>query len=331
MIFDIGIYLLVGVFITVCISLIIFNFVIIRYGRERIALSASVIERWKDILYKQTIKASGRKFNKSKHERFLLRKLSRAENLVAYSYALQHLKSDFPVNYSNYIEKKDAIFQKLSNTYSRKSSIERTCFADFVCNFPQVAGGMYGQLLMGTLISYIGNSNVNCRTAVMRALCNIGNAEGVVNALRAINDKSLFIHNQLLVDVLSNFRGNKEILMEYLWNEAHHWNDNILISVIQFITKFSEDYNEAFLPILQDSSANSEVRIAVIQYYAENIYEPACLTLIELAANPTEIDLATEAASALRYNERLGDKTDLQEVMEDDSDILAYMLGLKGA
>ena len=123
MIFDIGIYLLVGVFIAVCISLIIFNFVIIRYGRERIALSASTIERWKNMLYKQTFKTSSEKFNKSKHEKHLLKKLSRAENLVAYSHALQHLKSDFPVNYSNYIEKKDATFQKLANTYSRKSSI----------------------------------------------------------------------------------------------------------------------------------------------------------------------------------------------------------------
>ena len=190
---------------------------------------------------------------------------------------------------------------------------------------------MYGQLLMGTLISYIGNSTVNCRTAVVRALCNIGNAEGVVNALRAVNDKSLFIHNQLLVDALSNFKGNKEILMEYLWKEAHHWNDNILISVIQFITKFSEDYNEAFLPILQNSSVSSEVRIAVIRYYGENIYELACLTLIKLAADPTEIDLATEASFALRYNEKPGDRTDLQEVLLDDKEALAYMLGLKGA
>jgi len=338
MIFDFRVYVLIGVFMTVCISLIIFNFVVIRYGRKQSAPSTGIIENWKGILNKQTAKASDRKHNESKHEKFLIKKLSGPENLIAYSHALQHLKNKFPNNYKTYIKKRRVAFQKLADTYNRKSSIERTCFADFICNFPQIAGGMYGQLA-GTLISYMDDSTVHCRTTVLRALCNIGSAKGVVNALQVINEKSLFIHNLLLTNALSNFKGDKEILMESLWNGAPHWNDNIMVSIIHFITKFSNNYSEMFLPILQDSSINSEVRIAVIRYYRKHMYAPARPILTKIAANFAEADLAAEAAFALRKNEmpapvKLVDENNLQEVLQDDSDyakeMLAYMLGLKG-
>jgi len=340
MIFDFRIYVLVGIFIIICISLMLFNSVIIHYSRKRSTPSAGIIDKWKDILYNQAVKASDGRASESKYEKFLLKKLSKTENLIAYSHALQYLKSEFSENYSNYIEKRDITFKKLADRYSRKSNIERTYFTNFIYNFPQVANGMYGQLLMGKLISYIDKSTVHCRTAVLRALCNIGNAESVVNALLAINDRSLFVHSQILTNALSNFRGDKEILMGHLWSESQHWNENILISIIQFITRFSNSYNIKFLPILRDSSINSEVRIATIRYYGENIFEPARLILNELATNSTKIDLATEAASALQQNEspiliRPGIETNLQEVLQGNSndtrEKLAHMLGLKGS
>jgi len=339
MIFDFRIYVLVGIFIIVCISLMLFNSVIIHHSRKKSTPSAGIIEKWKDILYKQAIEASDGMGSELKYEKFLLRKLSKTENLVAYSYALQHLKNEFSENYSNYIEKRNITFQKLADKYGRKSNIERTYFANFIYNFPQVANGMYGHLLMGKLISYIGKSTVHCRTNVLRALCNIGNAEGVVNALLTINDGSLFVHNQIVTNALSSFKGDKEILMSHLWSESQHWNDNILISIIQFITKFSNNYNETFLPILQNASINSEVRIAVIRYYGVNIFEPARVTLNELAANSKKVDLATEATFALKQNElpiaiKPGIETNLQEVLKDNNndarEALAHMLGLKG-
>jgi len=330
--------MMVGIFMTLCISLMFFNFVIIRYSRKRNTLSSDMVEKWKSILYKQTIKASGRKNNEPKHDRLLLRKLSATVQLDAYAHALQHLRKENAEHYFDYIEKRNATFQKLASTYSRKSNIKRTFFADFISNFPQAASGIYQRLIIGSLTSYIHKSTVHCRTTVMHALCNIGNVQGVISALKVINDGSLFVHDQLLANMLSRFRGNKEILMDELWNDDRRWNDNILVAIIQFITRFSDGYGDAFLPILKSPSSSFEVRIAVIRYYEKHMHKPARPILDELVANTTDIHLAAEAVLALERNglfvaiKQIDEANLLQQGNDDHTrEMLAYMLGLKGA
>ena len=295
---DLRIYLIIGIFMIACIALMIFNFAIIHYSKRRHTPTAGEIEKWKGVLYKEINTASDVQPNELKHEKFFLRELSTPGNLVAYAHALQYLKGEFPEAYSDYIQTKHTIFQSLAYIYSRKSRIERTCYADFICTFPQAVGDSHGQLV-DTLISYIDDSNIHCRTKVLGALCSIGSVLGVANVLQLIHDRNLFMHDQLLTNELSNFSGDKEILGDFLWNESRQWNDNITVSVIQFITRFSPRYGNIFLPFLQDTSIAPEVRTAIIRYYGKYRYELARPILTELAADPTDSNLAAAAKSAL--------------------------------
>jgi len=338
MIFDIRIYMLVGIFMTLCISLMFFNFVIIRYSRKRNTLSSDMVEKWKNILFEQTIRATDKKINESKHDRLLSKKLSATIELDAYAHALQYLRKEYEEHYFDYMKKRNVVFQKLANTYSRKSNLKRTFFADFISNFPQAASGIYQKLVVGSLTSYIHKSTVHCRTTVMHALCSIGNIQGVITALQVINNESLFVHDQLLANMLSRFRGDKEILMNELWNDDRRWNDNILVAIIQFITRFSDEYGSAFLAILKNPSSNFEVRIAIIRYYEKHMYGPARPILDELVANSADIHLAAEAVLALERNGlfvpvKQSGKTVLLQQGNDDrtKEMLAYILGLKGA
>ena len=257
MIFDFRIYVLIGLFMINCIALIIYNFTVIRHSKGQNIASAGKIEKWQRILLQQTTTPLDSKSSALKHEKLLRKKLSNAENLVAYSHALQHLRSEFPKAYKAYIRKRYSTFQRLADIYSRKSRVERTCYADFICTFPEVAGDTHGQLV-DTLISYINDSSIHCRAKVLRALCSIGNVHGVVNALQVIHDKSLFMHKQLLTNELSNFKGDKRVLERYLRDESRHWNDSISASVLQFITTLSSGYSE----VLQDASVSVEARAA---------------------------------------------------------------------
>ena len=351
MVLDLRVAFILGIFTVVCISLIIFNLMVTHtnIGRRRASISARMTKRWREILYKQTDRFKGKKDSETQHNKVLLRKLANAEELVAYSDALNYIKSEFPEEYSEYINTRHEIFQQLANKYSKRTAVERACYAEFVYEFPQVMGESYEQL-SDTLISYINNSanNTYCRTNVMRALCSMGNARGIGNALQVVNDKQLFIHNHVLTDELAKFVGDKETLAKHLWSEALQWSDNLKISVIQFITRVSSEYGEAFLPVLQGYSADSEVRIAVIRYYGEYAYEAAVDTLTELTLVSANINLAAEAALALssypapktydtlkkalyspewnvRYNAsaallKLGDVFDLPEFIKDESD-----------
>jgi len=297
MIFDIRIYIIVAMFMLACISLMFFNFVIIRYSKSKYILSTNKINKWKHILHEQMTRTSNKGIYALKHEKLLLKKLSKPENLITYSHALQYLKNQLPQAYNIYTSMNYSAFKKLADIYSRKPSIERACYADFICNFPQVAGKIYTPLL-DTLVSHIDNSHIHCRTNILRALCSIGNVQGISNALQLINDKILFMHSEILTNELSNFKGNKQALANCLWNESRSWNNNTMIAVIQFITEFSEHYREAFLPILYNPSVDLEVRIAAARYFEKHIYEPAYPILIELITNPADINLSAVAASA---------------------------------
>jgi len=358
MVNDIRIYIAIGVFMIVSVSLMIYNLVIIYYSKTSDAQSTKRNDKWRNILYKQSGIAAGKKHTTPKHRKYLLKKLSNPENLVAYSNALQYIKSEFSEEYSGYINKIYPVFRQLADRYSKKSSIEKACYADFISSFPQVArGGMQGHLV-DIIISYIDDFNIHCRVNVIRAICSMGSIQGVENALRIINDKSLFVHTQLLTNELSNFSGDKEDLAHYLWSKCLQWNDNLVVSVIQFITRFSGKYNQRFLTVLQDSSVSIEVRAAIIRYFGKNVYKPAHPALIELINGHANIKLAAEAASALggypaletittiktalddthwnmRYNAsqslvKLGDENALTEILEDEKDykrkLVVYML-----
>jgi len=295
--FDFRIYIIVGIFIIVCISLMVFNFVIMYYGRRN-AMLESKIRKWTVVLYEQTTAVSNNK-SVSKHQRLLLQKLSNAENLVAHACALRYIKSDFPKDYSDYMRNNYAAFHKLAVIYSRKDTIERTCYANFIYNFPQIAYSAHGKLA-DILISFMeDDADVYCCANVLRALCKIGSIQGVVVSLQIINHKALFMHNQILTNTLSDFTGDKHMLGELLWKYGQQWNDNIFASVIQFITGFSNNYRETFLPVLQKTSGGTKARTAIILYYEKYMYEPVQPILIEFIANPTDIRLTIEAINAL--------------------------------
>jgi len=298
MVSDLRIYVVIGLFMIICISLLIFNFAVIRYTRGKHARAANRVKKWRQILYKQSIITDGAGAAASAHERLLLRKLANAERLIVYAQALQYLKSEFPETYNEYAHRHFDAFHKLAVLYGRKPCIERTCYADFIGTFPEVAGDTYGELV-NALISYIDDANIHCRMKVFHALCSIGTIQGVVNVLQLIHDRSLFMHSQFLAKELSNFNGDQEILGERLWDESQHWNDNLTVSVIQFITRVSNRYRETFLPILRDASVSAEVCIAMVQYYRKHIYEPVIPILVELITKPIDVNLAVEAKSAL--------------------------------
>jgi len=103
----------------------------------------------------------------------------------------------------------------------------------------------------------------------------------------------------LLADDLYNFAGDKDELATKLWEQHKLWNENIMLGVITFITKFSHGYKKRFLPALQDQSASIDTRLAIIRYYKKYHFMPAQHILLECLYQTENYDIAIEAASAL--------------------------------
>jgi len=261
MILDIRIYLVIALFAVVCLSLIAYNLLALYQYR------ANVIHRVKN---------------------WKARKLRKTKKLMAYAHALKST-ADTPI-YGGYI------ISGLAKHYSKKHSACRAVYANFVANFPHLVDTDREDVIE-ILISYIDN-NIYCRNNVLRALCGLGTAQGVVKALHTINN-TYFLHHQLLTDALCTFTGNREALAELLWEESDNWNSMLQTGVVDFITQTTHRFGADFMPLLSNPSTNENVRAAAVRYYGTYVYAPARPMLIELLQNPTYINVAAQAAQAL--------------------------------
>jgi len=327
MINDLRIHLAIIMYMGGCLSLMIYNAIVILHKKNRNKAMLCNTDKWIKAIHEQV--AANRVILSPKHEKHLLKSLKHAEKLIAFSNALNYWKLEdsfhFYNPYMDMLVQSDA-FHMLAIVYKEKKNEERAYFAYFVSQHPQVAKNTEGICIdmMNAIVSYIETSDIYCRVNVFKALCTVGNMYGIVSVLQFFSDKFNFVHHKLLADDLSKFVGDKEVLALHLWGKYRQWNDNIMLGVITFITMFSDRFKNAFLPVLQNPLASVEIRLAIIRYYKEYSFDMAQPVLIEYLSQTENYDIAAEAASALGAYPGRSTTTALISALQSDSWYVQY-------
>ena len=304
MVNDIRIQLVILMYLLGCLSLMIYNVIVIYRKRSSDKAMRNNINKWIRIIQQQLPFNIGILILNYKHEKHLLKSLTRIENLIAFSNALNYFKLEHRTYiFDDYMGMlaQSKVFSTLAVAYKVKKNEERAYFAYFISQYPQLATNTEGICtdMVNAMISYIDDSDIYCRTNVLKALCRVGDTHGIINVLQSFSDKSNFIHHRLLAEELFNFTGDKEVLALYLWGKYKMWNDNVMLGVVTFITMFSDGFKNAFLPALQNKFTNADIRLAIIRYYKEYKFDSALPVLIEYLNQTENYDFAMEAASAL--------------------------------
>ena len=288
----------------------IYNTIVILQKENSNATMLKNTDKWIKSMYQQLANKNEIKIFDSVHENHLLKSLRHVENLIAFSNALNHLKlernNSFYIKYMSMLAH-SKIFHTLAIVYRHKKNEERAYFAYFISQYPQLAKNTEGICTdtINTMISYIEASDIYCRSNVLKALCRVGDLHGIVNILQLFNDKTIFIYHGLLAEDLFSFAGDKEAMALHLWEKYKTWNDNIMLGVVTFITMFSSVFKNAFLPVLQNKSTSTEIRLAIIRYYKKYHFKPAQPILVEYLRQTENYDFAAHAADVLcAYPER---------------------------
>jgi len=238
-----------------------------------------------------------------KNKKHLLKSLKNVAKLIAFSNALNHVRRENSDGYDRYMDMlmESEVFRTLALVYKKKKSEERAYFAYFVYQHPSVAKNAEGicKNIIDTMITFMVASNIYCRVNVFKALCRVGDANGIMNALQFFSDKSVFVHHKLLAEDLYDFAGDKDALAIQLWERHNIWNGNIMLGIISFIAMFSDGFRAAFLPVLESPSVSMDIRIEIIRYYKKYSFLPAQPILVEYLSQTENYDIANEAASAL--------------------------------
>lgn len=217
------------------------------------------------------------------HHKLLTKKLIKTKELLAFIEALEILKKEQLFNI--YIENIYTDWQFLALKYAKKDNMNKAFFAYVIATYPPVSKNDFS-LIIQILLSYFNNSTIYCRENVLNALYALGNVQAVENALQMINDNHWFHHQKLLADGLAKFNGDKEKLMAKLWSHLNDWDENIMISIIQFINQCDGPYQETFLPVLQSDHTQLEIRLAIIRYYRRHIHPPVKTVLQAFLDDP---------------------------------------------
>ncbi len=222
------------------------------------------------------------------HKKRLEKRLTNTQQLISYAHALDILRGK-GIDTKDYLMKNYVSIQSLSYKYKKKEVYDRAFFGFFISNNAPCDGSDYNSL-MEVLLSYLGDSTIYCRENVLKALYAMGNSQAIENAFQIMNDSKCFHHHKLLSDGLITFTGDREQLAETMWSHVNEWDENIVISLIKFISVVSDKFNERLFFMLNSQNIGIEVHIAIIRYYRNHIYQPMKPILLGYLMNESNID-----------------------------------------
>ncbi len=305
MIFNINNLLFLYIF--TCITLILFNSAYMLLSNYNKRKKNRHTNWWKKSIEKQMDILNSGDSIELKHSTLLERRLLNSEHLIAYALALDELR-DNGLDTEKYMFQNYKSIVLLANKYKGKEVYEKAFFAYFISKNPPCDGKEYNSLIE-ILLTYIDNSNMYCRENLLKALYRIGNLQSVENAFLLMNEHNYFHHNKLLSDGLMTFTGDKETLAVNLYGYFEQWDENILISVIKFITMSSDKFKDQFISLLKEGNLKIEVHLAIIRYFRENIHEPARQILIDYLKDEDISDENIKIVSASVLEKYPGDET----------------------
>lgn len=289
-------------YLFICIILLLYNILYIFYSNRGEKKYKESVMEWQKLIVRQITRLSEGKLVEQNHKKVMEKQLINVNQLISYVRALDTLR-EHAEELEEYLRQNYIVIQSLAYHYSKKESMERAYFAFFISQNVPKDGKEYSPL-MEILLSYLENSTIYCRENVLNALYALGNSQAVENALQIINDRKWFHHQKLLSDGLITFSGDREELAERLWSHLKKWDDNLMISIVQFITTSSDKFKKRFLVVLQSEDVDIEIRLVILRYYRRHVYEPVRPLLLSYlrGENATDENMRIVTASVLdRY------------------------------
>lgn len=266
-------------YLFICVALLVYNIVYIFRSTGRNKRQEKTQKSWEQQIRQQLDRLSRGEEVTLDHQNRILSKLRRIQHLFAYGTSLDLIAQEEPILTELYMQANLGTIQTLASDYVKKDSMDRAYFAYLIAQHRPCDGQEF-RPLMEILLSFMEDATVYCKENVFKALYALGNCQAVENALQIFNDRNWFHHQKLLSDGLLTFSGDRDELAARLWSHYGQWNEELMLSIIQFITGFSENYREPFFPILQREETDIEIRLAILRYYRRHHYEPVHSLLI---------------------------------------------------
>lgn len=260
---------LIYVYITLCACMMLFNIIYMLFMNS----TEKFENKGKNTLSKKMNIQFVLLENKSKisvrHKEYLYRKLKRTHNLILFENILDKQSEDIKQKYINNVQ---YVFHDLALYYQKKDSIKKAYFAYIVGKY-RFSKNLENDVLISTIYGFLDEESIYCRDNSLKTIIRLENINNIIRALKRINEINYYYYPEMILKDLLEFTGDKIELAQKMWNNFELFNENIQIAIIGYISEENLNYSKEFYSLLIKDSTNKNIKLEVIKYYRNNIYE----------------------------------------------------------
>lgn len=289
----------------VCVSMLIFNIVyyisLNRKDRSMERMSHQLMVQVEGQLDRLNM---GGKVEK-KHLSYLMRKLSRIANLIAFDkmmtgYLEQEKDGAHGPEVHAYYRAIQPVILHLAVVYRGREDMQAAYFAWFLAKH-KLNRHMELDAVQDILVDYMNQDSLYCRVNAFKALCGLGSPRCVVKAVNVLDRNRKFFHDKLLTDSLLGFTGSHEELTELLLAQIDSFSVPTRLAVLNYIRFHSSGCCAWMLELMNNSEEDKELRLSAIRYFGRYTYEPAKPALLAFVADhdPLHWEYVAISATAL--------------------------------
>lgn len=274
--------ILIYSYLAICMAMIMFNIVCICAFKQRDRKLVRYSERFTRQIEMQielpTIE--------ERHKKYLSKKLSKVNNLIAFDKTLDNFYGEDPEKIRNYIESLSSVFIYLTFEYRKKNKLKAAYFPYIIAKYG-VFRGHDINIISDAMVDLACDPSLYCRENALNALYSIGDCNSVVKALLRLDASGNFYNIKMITDGLMKFTGDTKKLSEYFWMKLDQFSNDMRVAILNFFrySRGVPKYCERMLELMTKPGQDDEICYSCIRYFGKYVYQPAFPYIIEFAKN----------------------------------------------
>ncbi len=280
-----GVELLVYIYLAVCLAMILFNIGTIIYSKRRDKVNQKLVKLYGDMIREQLNRIRNNRETDPRHLHYMKRHLRHQEHLLVFIQVMLGLFEEFPDEIRVYLDRMSGVMHSLISHYKKHNDPIRYAFFLYSIRVFQQMSGVtppdVGEILLGAL----REPNIYCRENALQAIYKSGDTNLVLRALEVLDSGQINHSKKLLSDGLLSFAGNKDELINRLWEEFETFDPGMQVVILDFIRFCSSGHRDRMLAILKDENRSPELRFSCIRYFGKYPDESTYPVLLEMAGD----------------------------------------------
>lgn len=288
----------------VCLSMMAFNIVYALRLKQRDPMLQKHYERLQKRISAELERIRSGEPVDAAHIKYLKKKLRKESWLLSFEQiVLDYSKADAE-GIRSYLQQIQPSLLYLAALYAKGEDILSAYFARFVANC--VAGEPFPtDALQNILLGYVSKKSLYCRVNSLHAFMKFGNVDHILTALHLQDNEDVYLHPKILTESFLAFNGSHAQLIEVLLKNWDTFSVRTQLGICNYIRFRSNGYQTFMRKLMNDETADKELRLSAIRYFGRYPDERMVNDLLAYASNssPSMWEYATVSLSSLAcYN-----------------------------